>query len=62
VTISPDSHWLVTGSADHTARLWDLRIDELVAEACRVAGRNLTQAEWQQYLPGEAYRKTCPGE
>ena len=25
VGISPDSHWLVTGSPDGTARLWDLR-------------------------------------
>jgi WD40 repeat protein len=24
VAISPDNHWLVTGSADKTARLWDL--------------------------------------
>ena len=24
VAISPDNHWLVTGSKDHTARLWDL--------------------------------------
>ncbi len=28
--------------------------------ACTVANRNLTQAEWAQYLPGIAYRKTCP--
>src|SRR5271166_978712 len=25
VAISPDNHWLVTGSGDKTARLWDLR-------------------------------------
>ena len=24
VAISPDNHWLVTGSDDNTARLWDL--------------------------------------
>ena len=28
--------------------------------ACRLAGRNLTRTEWAQYLPGQAYRKTCP--
>ena len=26
---------------------------------CARAGRNFTQAEWQEYFPGEAYRKTC---
>ncbi|MBI3244489.1 MAG: hypothetical protein HYZ49_19590 [Chloroflexi bacterium] len=31
----------------------------LNARACQTAGRNLTQAEWAQYLPGTLYRKTC---
>ncbi|MEK7784336.1 MAG: hypothetical protein AAB658_02775, partial [Chloroflexota bacterium] len=31
----------------------------LKARACQMAGRNLTQAEWAQYLPGTPYRKTC---
>jgi hypothetical protein len=59
VAISSDSHWLATGSRDNTARLWNLRLDELVDLACRIAGRNLTREEWNQYLPGQAYRKTC---
>ncbi|MBI4769973.1 MAG: serine/threonine protein kinase, partial [Chloroflexi bacterium] len=61
VAISADNHWLVTGSSDNTARLWSLRLDELTDLACRTAGRNLTQAEWEQYFAGEAYRKTCEG-
>ncbi len=28
--------------------------------ACRVAGRNLTRAEWHGVLPNRAYRPTCP--
>ena len=28
--------------------------------ACRIAGRNLTRAEWNQYLPGRDYHRTCP--
>ena len=59
LAISSDGHWLVTGSRDGTARLWNLRLDELVDLACRTAGRNLTREEWNQYLPGQAYRKTC---
>lgn len=27
--------------------------------ACRTAGRNLTQEEWNQYFREEPYRKTC---
>jgi hypothetical protein len=27
---------------------------------CRVANRNLSLTEWEQYLPGQPYRKICP--
>lgn len=30
------------------------------AAACRVAGRNLTRAEWSEFLPGRPYRTFCP--
>ena len=48
-----------TGSFDTTVRLWRMNPDDLEAVACRVAGRNLTQDEWAQYLRGEKYRLTC---
>ncbi len=32
-----------------------------LARACDVAGRDLTQAEWDRYLPGTPYRPVCPG-
>lgn len=41
--------------------IWDLARDELVAAACRVAGRNLTTTEWTTYLHGlGSPRRTCP--
>jgi WD40 repeat protein len=30
------------------------------AEACRIADRNLTQAEWRQFVGDAAYQRTCP--
>jgi hypothetical protein len=30
-----------------------------VQETCQRVGRNFTYAEWRQYYPDEAYRKTC---
>jgi len=30
------------------------------AAACRVAGRNLTRTEWNEFLPGRPYRRFCP--
>jgi AcrR family transcriptional regulator len=35
-------------------------MEDLLAAACTRAIRNLTWQEWQQYLPGEPYRRTCP--
>jgi WD40 repeat protein len=62
ISFAPDGTWLVSGSGDGTIRRWSLSIDELIAEACRVAGRNFTLDEWTQYFPTDvsSYRKTCP--
>jgi hypothetical protein len=55
-----DERFLVTGSHDKKARLWDLRLEELVKVACRTAGRNLTKEEWQLYMGNQLYQRTCP--
>ena len=38
----------------------DTRTDKWVERACKIAGRNLTHAEWKQYFPKLAYERTCP--
>jgi WD40 repeat protein len=60
VDISPDGQWLVSGSGDRTVAVWDLRPAAWRQRACRVAHRNMTLAEWAQFLGAEAYRETCP--
>ncbi len=55
--VGPDQ--LFTGGLDGQLIKWDLRPDEWAATACRLAGRNLTQAEWNQFLPGRPYVSTC---
>ena len=59
ITISPDSRWLLSASADGTAQIWPLRTEELIQMACATAGRNLTRAEWEQYLANNQYHATC---
>jgi hypothetical protein len=45
-----------------TIVLWDLRLESWTARTCRVANRNLTQAEWEQFMgQGISYACTCPG-
>ena len=56
---SPDGTKLISHT-DRGALLWELDPRNWEALACRTAGRNLTRAEWNQYLPGRDYHRTCP--
>jgi hypothetical protein len=40
--------------------VWDIRPAVWSERACGLAGRNLTEAEWQRYMPGLDYHRTCP--
>ncbi|MGH3869232.1 MAG: WD40 repeat domain-containing protein [Pseudonocardiaceae bacterium] len=60
VAFSPDMHILATGSADDTARLWDTNVDSVTARICTITP-TITKSEWDQYLPGLAYRPPCGG-
>ncbi len=59
IAVSPDNRYLITGSADDTARLWTLRTEDLLAAGCRIAGRNLSYTEWEQYFRGIEYALPC---
>ncbi|NET15917.1 MAG: WD40 repeat domain-containing protein [Okeania sp. SIO1H6] len=60
VNFSPDGKYLTTFSTDDITRVWLLKSEDLITEACTRLTRNLSLEEWQQYLPNEPYRKTCP--
>jgi len=45
-----DDGWVVS---------WDLRLTDWTEWACQLAARNLSQAEWDRYLPGQDYHRTC---
>jgi WD40 repeat protein len=55
----PSGRRLISVGLDGTVRLWVVPLEELADLACQRVRRNLTPAEWQRYLPGEPYRKTC---
>ncbi|MGH2475505.1 MAG: hypothetical protein ACRDIL_09590, partial [Candidatus Limnocylindrales bacterium] len=46
---------------DQGTVVWDLDPDSLADAACRIAGRNLTRAEWDEHIGALApYRELCP--
>lgn len=61
VAFMPDDSRLVTaGWDDLTVRVWQPWIQQLSEVACSQLPRNLTWAEWRQYLPTESeYMCTC---
>jgi WD40 repeat protein/energy-coupling factor transporter ATP-binding protein EcfA2 len=64
LAFSPDGRTLGTVGANGAVRLWDLRFRkwqpaEWQAVGCRLVRRNLSMTEWQQFLPGRPYQRTC---
>jgi len=56
---TPDGGHLVAAYDTGRAYLWDIRPASLAEHACDVAGRRLTRAEWEAFLPGRDYDPAC---
>ena len=66
LAVGDDGKSLVTAAGDGSVIRWDpiLLSTDYAAwrkRLCPFAGRNLTRPEWAQYIPGQPYRRTCPG-
>jgi WD40 repeat protein len=56
---TPDDTHLIAAYQNGRAYRWDIRPASLVRQACKVAGRRLTRAEWDEFLPGRDYAPAC---
>jgi WD40 repeat protein len=56
---TPDGSGLIAAYDSGGAYRWDIRPASLARQACRVAGRRLTHAEWEEFLPGRDYDPAC---
>jgi WD40 repeat protein len=59
VLAAADASRLVWISEGYGPIVWDARLDSWLARACRLANRDLTEAEWNRFLPGERYARVC---
>jgi len=50
---------VVAGFADGSVLTYDVDPASWLRRACSVAGRQLTEAEWADALPGRPYERTC---
>lgn len=56
---TPDGRSVVVVSDTGAGWVWDVDPSDWLARACQVAGRSLTQQEWQELLPDRPYHATC---
>jgi WD40 repeat protein len=49
IAYNPDGTVLISRGLDETVRLWPLRSEDLLAEACRQSNRNLTHSELESF-------------
>jgi WD40 repeat protein len=57
--ISADSSTLYAAGAHGALQKYAIGPSRVAADVCRRAGATLSRADWQTYLPGIPYRKTC---
>lgn len=61
IGFSHDGRYFATAADDGTASLGLWQPRDLVAIACGTITRNLTEAEWADYMGARQYKDTCPG-
>ncbi|MFN8456997.1 MAG: TIR domain-containing protein [Anaerolineae bacterium] len=60
LSFSPSGETLASAGADQSIRVWLAQFNALDDLACQQVRRNLTAAEWLQFLGERPYRRTCP--
>jgi WD40 repeat protein len=58
---TPDGRRLFVLRDTGAAQRWEVSPDAWSRHACGVAGRDLTRAEWDEFVPDQDYRKVCGG-
>ena len=57
-----DSHDVAIASHDGKLYRWETDLDRALDFACQMAGRDLSEEEWEEFLPAQPYQSVCPDE
>ena len=57
-----DTHDVAIASYDGRVYRWETDLERALDFACQMAGRDLTEEEWEQFLPAQPYQSVCPTE
>jgi WD40 repeat protein len=57
-----DSHDVTIASYDGRVYTWETDVERAIDFTCQMAGRNLTEEEWAEFLPEQPYQSVCPDE
>ncbi len=55
-----DSHDVAIASYDGRVYRWETDVERAIDFACQMAGRNLTDEEWEEFLPAQPFQSVCP--
>jgi WD40 repeat protein len=55
-----DTHDVAIASYDGRVYRWETDVERAIDFACQMAGRSLTEDEWEEFLPEQPYRDVCP--
>jgi DNA-binding SARP family transcriptional activator/WD40 repeat protein len=55
-----DGSSIVLAAPTATVYRWDPDPDAAIEAACRIAGRDMTEQEWHDYLPERPFESVCP--
>ena len=57
-----DTHDVAIASYDGRVYTWETDLERAIDFACQMAGRNLTDEEWEEFLPAQPYQSICPDQ
>ena len=55
-----DTRDVAIASYDGRVYRWETDLDRAIDFACQMAGRDLADEEWEEFLPAQPYQSVCP--